>query len=77
LVITTLVVVAAAITLSRPQWGRYTYAIGSNAAAARRVGIKIDRHLLKSYGLSGLLGGIAGGFELAAVQHHFARDALL
>ncbi|MDP9362719.1 MAG: ABC transporter permease [Chloroflexota bacterium] len=64
LVVTTLVVVAAAVALSRTRFGRYTYAIGSNAAAARRAGINVDRHLLKVYGLSGLLAGIAGGFDL-------------
>jgi len=64
LVVTTLVVVAAAVTLSRTRFGRYTYAIGSNAAAARRAGINVDRHLLKIYSLSGFLAGVAGGFDL-------------
>lgn len=59
-----LVVVYASILLGRTRFGRYTYAIGSNAAAARKVGIDVDRHLLKIYGLSGLLAGIAGGFDL-------------
>jgi ribose transport system permease protein len=64
LVVTALVVVCAALALSRTRFGRYTFAIGSNAAAARRAGIDVDRHLLKVYGLSGLLAGIAGGFDL-------------
>ncbi len=58
------VAVIAAVVLRRTRFGRYTYAIGSNAAAARRVGIDVDRHLLKVYGLSGLLAGVAGGFDL-------------
>jgi ribose transport system permease protein len=29
------------------RFGRYTYAIGSNAEAARRAGINVDRHLIK------------------------------
>jgi ribose transport system permease protein len=64
LVVTALVVVCAALALSRTRFGRYTFAIGSNEAAARRAGIDVDRHLLKVYGLSGLLAGIAGGFDL-------------
>jgi len=64
LVVTAIVVVWAALALSRTRFGRYTYAIGSNPAAARRVGIDVDRHLLKIYGLSGLLAGVAGGFDL-------------
>ena len=43
------VVVVAIFALHRTQFGRYTYAIGSNAEAARRVGIDVDRHLLKVY----------------------------
>jgi ribose transport system permease protein len=58
------IAVIAAIVLRRTRFGRYTYAIGSNAAAARRVGIQVDRHLLKIYALSGLLAGIAGAFDL-------------
>lgn len=54
----------AAIVLNRTRFGRYTYAIGSNAAAARRAGIDVDRHLLKVYALSGFLAGIAGIFDL-------------
>jgi ribose transport system permease protein len=58
----------AAVVLRRTRFGRYTYAIGSNSAAARRVGINVDRHLLKVYSLSGLLAGVAGGFDLMRFQ---------
>ncbi len=66
-----LVVVAVAITvifgliLAYTRFGRYAYAIGSNAEAVRRVGIKADRHLVKVYALSGLMAGIAGVMSLA------------
>jgi ribose transport system permease protein len=59
-----LVAVLAAIALNRTRFGRYTYAVGSNAAAARRAGINVDVHLIKVYGLSGILAGVAGGFDL-------------
>ncbi|MBA3416001.1 MAG: ABC transporter permease [Chloroflexia bacterium] len=64
MVVAFLIAAAAAIALNRTRFGRYTYAIGSNAAAARRAGIDVDRHLLKVYVVSGLLAGIAGTFDL-------------
>jgi ribose transport system permease protein len=65
------VIIAAVVTaigvimLSMTRFGRYTYAIGSNAEAARRAGINVDRHLIKVYGLSGFLAGLAGMVSLA------------
>jgi ribose transport system permease protein len=66
-----LVLIAAAVTivggvlLHLTQFGRYTYAIGSNAEASRRAGINVPRHLIKVYVLSGLLAGLAGFVLLA------------
>jgi ribose transport system permease protein len=66
-----LVVIAAAvalvfgIVLGATRFGRYTYAIGSNAEAARRAGINVDRHLIAVYGIAGLLAGLAGFMSLA------------
>jgi ribose transport system permease protein len=64
-IIAALVTAAGAVTLSMTRFGRYTYAIGSNAEAARRAGINVDRHLIKVYGLSGFLAGLAGMVSLA------------
>ncbi|WP_229685889.1 ABC transporter permease [Longimycelium tulufanense] len=66
-----LVVVAAVVTLfaawllHTTRFGRYTYAIGSNAEAARRAGIAVTRHLVMVYGFVGLLAGLAGFMNLA------------
>jgi ribose transport system permease protein len=66
-----LVLIAAAVTivggvvLHLTRFGRHTYAIGSNAEAARRAGINVPRHLVKVYALSGLLAGLAGYVLLA------------
>jgi len=66
-----LVVVALATTvlfglvLAYTRFGRYTYAVGSNAEAVRRAGIHVDRHLVKVYALAGLLAGLAGVMSLA------------
>lgn len=66
-----LVLIAGAITilggilLHLTRFGRHTYAIGSNAEAARRAGINVSRHLIKVYAMSGLLAGLAGFLLLA------------
>jgi ribose transport system permease protein len=60
-----IVVIAASITLRFTRFGRYTFAIGSNPAAARRAGINVDLHLIKVYALSGLLAGVAGAMDVA------------
>jgi ribose transport system permease protein len=48
--------------LHKARFGRYTYAIGSNAFAARAAGINVKRHITKIFMLSGLLAGLAGFF---------------
>ena len=50
----------AALVLRFTRFGRYTYAIGSNIDAARRVGIDINNHLIKLYAIQGLLAGVSG-----------------
>ncbi|MEV5543460.1 ABC transporter permease [Saccharopolyspora shandongensis] len=70
-VVPNLVILAAVITLlalwllHTTAFGRYTYAIGSNAEAARRSGIKVTRHLVTVYALTGVLAGLAGFMSLA------------
>jgi ribose transport system permease protein len=54
-----------AVLLHATRFGRYTYAIGSNEEAARRAGIRVDRHLIKVYALMGTLAGLAGFLSLA------------
>lgn len=62
------VALAAALLMSQTRFGRYTVAIGSNEEAARRAAIKVDRHTVKVYALSGLLSGLAGFVSLARFQ---------
>ena len=65
ILIAAIVAVLCGLLLAYTKFGRYTYAVGSNAEAARRVGIDVDRHLLAVYALMGLLAGIAGCMNLA------------
>ena len=40
-------------------YGKHTYAIGSNEAAARMSGINVPRHLIMVYAIAGMLAGLA------------------
>jgi ribose transport system permease protein len=74
-IIAVVVTAVGAVTLSRTRFGRYTYAIGSNAEAARRAGINVDRHLIKkSVKMSSCIGDWGGrhGVRLCAGQHGIA-----
>ena len=51
--------IVAAVILGLSPFGRATYAVGSNAVAARFSGIKVDRTILAIYGASGLVSAIA------------------
>ena len=68
IIIVLAIVALAAMLLAYTRFGRYTYAIGSNPESARRVGINVQRHLVKVYGLMGLLAGVAGLLSLANVS---------
>lgn len=64
IVIAVVIAVIGAFVLNRTRFGRYTYAVGSNAAAARRAGVDVDKHLVKVYALAGTLAGVAGSMDL-------------
>nr|WP_318242120.1 ABC transporter permease [Arthrobacter gallicola] len=51
--------------LNRTTFGRRTVAIGGNLEAARLAGIKVKRHVVWLYVLSGLTAGIAGVMMMA------------
>jgi ribose transport system permease protein len=59
-IIVAIVVAIIGLFLHKAKFGLYTYAIGSNAFAARAAGINVERHISKIYMLSGGLAGLAG-----------------
>ena len=59
------VTLAGAWLLHTTRFGRRTFAVGSNAEAARRVGIPVRGHLVRVYTGVGLLSGLAGFMSLA------------
>jgi D-xylose transport system permease protein len=54
------VVIAWSFLLGRTRFGRYVYAIGGNAEAARRAGINLSRVRVLAFTLCGLTAGIMG-----------------
>jgi ribose transport system permease protein len=63
-----ILMVAAIILLRKTVFGRYIYAIGSNAEAARLSGIKVNRHKITAYMLCSLTAAIAGIMLAARVR---------
>ena len=64
-VISCAVALVLGLVLAYTRFGRYTYAIGSNAEALRRAGVNTSRHLIRVYALAGLMSGLAGYLSLA------------
>ena len=54
------VVVAWSFLLGRTRFGRYIYAIGGNAEAARRAGVNLSRIRILAFTLAGATAGIMG-----------------
>jgi len=67
-VIALIVTVIGGIILHKTKFGLYTYALGSNLEACRRVGIKVDYNLTWVYIVSGICAGIGGYLSLALYQ---------
>ena len=65
IVIAAVVTAVGGVVLTMTRFGRYTLFVGSNIEGARRVGINVDRHLIKVYALAGCLAGLAGFLDLA------------
>jgi ribose transport system permease protein len=67
-IVTAVVYVVLHLVLTRTRFGRYTIAVGTDAEAARRSGILVERHLTKIYMLSGIMAVIAGLLITAQVN---------
>jgi ribose transport system permease protein len=64
-IIFALVALAGWVLLNRTTFGRRTFAVGGNAEAARLAGIRVQRHTVKLYLLSGITCGIAAVMIMA------------
>ncbi|WP_255953689.1 ABC transporter permease [Streptomyces odontomachi] len=63
--LTLIIALAVGFALHRTVWGRYVYAVGSNAESARLSGVPVRGVLVSVYALSGLVAGF-GGILLAS-----------
>jgi ribose/xylose/arabinose/galactoside ABC-type transport system permease subunit len=66
------VTVLVALALWRTAWGRSLYAVGSNAEAAFRAGIRVRWVLISAYTVCGMLAGLGG---LAFLVHVGSADS--
>ncbi|MGY1804952.1 ABC transporter permease [Blastococcus sp. SYSU D00922] len=64
-IIWALVSVVGWVLLNRTTFGRRTFAVGGNAEAARLAGIRVQRHTVMLYVLSGVCCGIAAVMMMA------------
>jgi ribose transport system permease protein len=62
-----IVAVAVAILLSRTTFGRYVYATGGNAEAARLGGVRINTVRIATFALSGAAAALAGTLDASRV----------
>jgi len=65
ILIALLAVVVGYVGMHMAVFGRHTLAIGSSEEAARRVGLNVERHLLKVYTVGGLASGLGGFLSVA------------
>jgi ribose/xylose/arabinose/galactoside ABC-type transport system permease subunit len=59
-VLAALAFIAGWVVLRYTAFGRYVYATGDNEDAARLLGLKVDRVLIATYAISGILAALAG-----------------
>ena len=62
------VAIVASILLAKSRFGRYLYAAGGNAEAARLSGIRVELVRLAAFGISGMTAGFAGVVSAARVS---------
>jgi len=60
-------VIALALLLARTKIGRYIYAVGGNANAARLSGVRVDAVRVVTFVLSGTTAGLAGVIDTSRV----------
>ncbi|HWK19555.1 MAG TPA: ABC transporter permease [Microbacteriaceae bacterium] len=70
------VLVVLAILLWRTRFGRYIYAAGGNAEAARLAGIRVNVVRVATFAITGLGAGLAGVIDLARTPSAPENDAI-
>jgi ribose transport system permease protein len=60
-------VLGLGLLLARTKVGRYVYAVGGNASAARLAGVRVDTIRVTTFVLSGTMAGLAGVIDTSRV----------
>lgn len=60
------------VLLRRTTYGQYLKAVGNGIRASKTMGLPVNRILFTTVLLSGALGGLAGGVQIAGVTHFLA-----
>lgn len=71
-----IIIVILAIVLWRTTFGRYVYAAGGNAEAARLAGIRVNIVRIATFAITGLAAGVAGVIDLARTPSVPENDAI-
>lgn len=61
------VLILATLLLDRTQFGRHLYAVGGNAEAARRAGIKVNRVKIMAFMIASTLAVLSGLFHVSRI----------
>jgi D-xylose transport system permease protein len=79
--LTAVIAVVLSFVLGRTQYGRFLYAVGGNAEAARRAGVSVQRVKLAAFACTALIAAIGGIFLASRVNsvdsNTGANDTLL
>lgn len=67
-IILVVVLIVGWYVLNRTRYGRYLYAIGGNREASRLSGVNVDRIIVITYMVAGLLSAVAGIVELSRLS---------
>ncbi|HWL02727.1 MAG TPA: ABC transporter permease [Microbacteriaceae bacterium] len=70
------ILVILGIVLWRTRFGRYIYAAGGNAEAARLAGIRVNLVRIATFAITGLGAGLAGVIDLARTPSAPENDAI-
>ena len=69
-----LILVLLTFLLTRTRFGRHLYAVGGNAEAARRAGIRVDRIRLIAFTLCAVMSAVGGAFIASAIDSVSAKS---
>jgi D-xylose transport system permease protein len=69
-----LILVGLTFLLNRTRFGRHLYAVGGNAEAARRAGVRVERIRLSAFTICAVLSAVAGAFIASSVDSVSAKS---